>query len=187
MDNILLLGGTGFLGSNFANYIKLQQYNISVYQLNSNQFNSNKINNINYLLQFICKNNINIIVDFTRNTYKQLLTFYFLMNKISITCKYVNISSYCVIYKNIIRNSEYINTKLKIEQYKRKNNYSIRLPIIINNFNELTKLNNDVDIIQNYYFVQTIDVCNIFLYRVIFKCLPNIYNMPAIKIFKNNI
>lgn len=176
MKNILILGGTGFLGSILYNKFKTQYI---IYRFGQIEYNAEHIQDNKQLLKYININNIDTVIDFTRNTKKHFMSFFMLIKKLPLTCTYVHISTYNLIDPNISNNEEeYLKIKLKIEKSIRYNiDYTIRVPWILKD-----PAKADIsDICKKYFYTCSPNSFADQLFNILCNKKPGLYYLNAIK------
>ena len=175
---ILLLGGTGYLGTILYNKYKSA---FSWFIFGKSQYNAEQLSCNKQLIDFIIANKIDIIIDFTRNNKKQLLSFFMLIKKIPTSCIYVHISTYNLVDSTTcIFEKEYLTVKQKIETAIRHNiDYAIRIPWVLSS---LTMVDT-IDICTNYFYTCTPDIFANQLIDIITNKQPGIYCIDANKYY----
>lgn len=122
---LLVLGGTGFLGTSLK-----KKYPEHIYWGTKNYIVEQT--NPSIVLEYVYSNNITHIIDFTKNKHSHIIPAMKLINGLSENTIYVHISTYGVMFDNMFFNEEeYYSTKRIIEQSIRPMDYSIRVPMIL--------------------------------------------------------
>jgi len=201
MNNILITGGNGFLGSNFLNYMVNKYPNINFYNYDCNYYSSSKKNtellnhkdnykffdkklqDKDFLLNFLYKNNIDIIIHFAGQTniddsfYNSSIYIedninatYTLLECINIYNKinrFIYISSDEVYGENLnndIKTEEtllsptnlYGASKASVEMLLKSSYYSYNLPIIIVRCNNIYGKNQYIEKVIPKFIIQII-------------------------------
>lgn len=170
-----LLGGTGFLGTGIQ---KFSGQNWKTLAFSSKQYNSTSFRDAARLVDLIRKENPRYVIDFTRNSRNDIASFMYLIQMIPKECTYVNISSYGVEHDDVYLGQEdYNQTKRKIENMVRHQDYSIRLPLIVPD-SGLTKQLVD-DVYGNHVWICTLTSMCQFLWKVLHLNKPGLYTCPG--------
>lgn len=188
--NILIIGGTGYIGNIIKQYIlKYYQLYNNIICLNSIQFNTSNILNINKYIKFIIINKINLIIDLARDNKLQLVTFYFFIKKLPINCEYMHLSSYSLIDSKIYATSnddkidKYVSIQIdKILKKIHKKFYSFITPLITEDDININ-IRYKKELKTNYILYCTKDIFMKFIINIIIKHNYGIHIIPSKKFF----
>ena len=124
-----LLGGTGFLGSGIQ---KFSEWKGKTLAFSSKEFNSTSLKDAAKIVNLSRSIKPKHIIDFTRNSKNDVPSFMYLIQMMPKECIYVHISSYGVEHDDVYLGQEdYNQTKRRLENMVRKQDYSVRLPLIV--------------------------------------------------------
>lgn len=173
--DIFLLGGTGFLGTGIQKFSKWKGKTLA---FSSKEFNSMSLRDAAKLVNLSRVIKPRYVIDFTRNSKDDIPSFMYLIQMLPKECIYVHISSYGVVHDDVYLGQEdYNQTKKRLESMIRKQDYSMRLPLIVPDSGLTKQLVDDIQ--GNHVWICTLSSMCQFLWKVLKLNKPGLYTCPS--------